>query len=108
MQKRDKWIALAEVKARAGIMVLGYEGAAAFVTVLVLASTTEEVVSNVRDALDLLGLDLIDCTDIETFAAQIIHRELENEVKALAGQVNDENPVAFDEFCVYPAEPDAS
>jgi hypothetical protein len=100
------WIALIEVRPRPGVTILDSDQVGAFVTVIILASDECDLDLKLREALDSLGLDLVQRTETELLAERVKHFQVEEGVLALAETVDANDPVAFDEFCVFPLSGD--
>ncbi len=97
---RQCWIGLAHVRPKVGNNML--EGAlGAFVPILALADGIDEFVSITTMRLESYDFDVIEIEDIELFEERLSKSDVEDEIKALADGLSDEDPVVMDFFQAY-------
>ena len=96
-----KWIGLAEVSAKEVNDILGPEEGA-FAVVVALAKGSEDFIARVAHAADQLGLNLLQCTDVDPYADRVGQHEVEESVRRLAASLTPAEPLRFDDFCIYP------
>jgi predicted GTPase len=102
------WIGVVEVRPKPGVEV--FESAfdptnvGAFATALVMALDETDSKTKLQNKLDLLGLDLIDFTEIDLLSERTKQYSVDREVLALADQLDEANPVGLDEFAVFPLD----
>ncbi len=78
------------------------EGAlGAFVPILALADGIDEFVSITTMRLESYDFDVIEIEDIELFEERLSKSDVEDEIKALADGLSDEDPVVMDFFQAY-------
>ena len=71
---------------------------------IALANSEADVISKVAIAADALGLDVVDCEEIEPLRERIRRFSVEEAVLELADRVTEAEPVGFDEFCTFPLD----
>jgi hypothetical protein len=101
---RIVWIGCVEVTGRPGNPVLGLDDAGAYVIALALASNPTDYRKQVVKASNALGLEVLQCDDIEPLCDRLAKYEVDLSVQELADQLGPRNPVLFDCFCKYPFE----
>ncbi len=100
---RQCWIGLAHVKPKVGNNLL--EGAlGAFVPILALAYGIDDYVAMTTIRLESYDFDVIEIKDIEPFVDRLRKLDVEDEIKALAKRLTDEDPIVMDSFQAYDDE----
>jgi hypothetical protein len=101
--KRQCWIGLAHVRPKVGNNLL--EGArGAFVPILALADGIDDFVAITTTRLEAYDFEVIEIEDIEPFKDRLSKSDVEDEIKALAERLSDEDPVVMDAFQAYDDE----
>lgn len=73
----------------------------AYVNILCLVSNETEFIVEASKVMKSMGLNLVDCEDIETFTERMEKYEIQDRLLSLAKQVNDEQKVIFGTFHSY-------
>lgn len=101
---KQLWMSLVGALQRPGIHFLG-DAKGGYVHVIAEASNQAEFEQKVSDALDELGLDLIDIDDVKALPLKLSDAQLSKELLTMAKTVRRTGSIAFGTF--YPFEEDS-
>jgi hypothetical protein len=99
-ESQQKWIGLAQVKARRGNNALG-KAPGAFVASIALAESPEAFAQKVTEVLNKSKFDVLGIEDIELLERRRSRHLINPDILKLAEQVTKENPVAIATFHSY-------
>ncbi|MEL7306225.1 MAG: hypothetical protein AAGJ56_10390 [Myxococcota bacterium] len=98
------WIALVEVRPRAGKEQLLDGALGAYVSVVALAENAHDYQTRARSLLSGMGFDVTEIENVEPLADRVAHTRPEQAVLDLASQLTPNNPVAVGAFDAYETE----
>ena len=94
------WRSLIGIKQRPGVTFLG-NAIGAYTNVVASADDIPHFRSKVENALDELGLDLIEIEDIHPIAQEVESDRLPDEIARMIQTVNEVDSVAFGTFYIH-------
>src|SRR6185503_4106577 len=96
-KEKELWIGLAHVRQPNRNGVLG-DADRAYVNVIALAANKRNFRTQIKKALDELGLDLIKVEDAETMVMRLSKHSVHKELHSLAEEVKRNGSIRFDVF----------